>query len=335
MLQQLERLDQGSVVIAPAWYLDKSGNRFSNRDIYPLITEAVRFPSSLHPRQIYGIRCAGRKSKQWPNSGTIRSFAGDQDSGKVEHTGDSRGGEKQSESVCIRCASASPFRIPETRLPEGSCLLFKTFSFYETYKTLVWTVAGTFAVFSIMIIALLLAVRRLRCAKADLKHSRENLLITLNSIGDAVISTDTQCRIVNMNPVAEKLTGWKLKEAKGQRIPETLTLLNAENRQPWDCPALEVLRSGEPTMWARGTLISLNKPNIRFPCQDLPFATGTATAPGPFLYSGTCRKNMPFKNDSNRARKWMQSDNWPAALLTISTIHLAVLWEPQSWPNSN
>ena len=263
MLQQLERLKQGVVVIAPAWYLDKSGNSFSNRDIYPLITRSCPVPvivtssTNVELGALGGKVNSGQTQGHYAASLAIRIL-------KKTSSPNILGVEVNSQNQYVfDSRQLQRFGIPETRLPQGSQLLFKTFSFYETYKTLVWTITGIFAVFLIMIIALLLAVRRLRCTKADLKHSRENIHITLNSIGDAVISTNTQCQIVNMNPVAEKLTGWTLQQAKGLRFPETVTLLDTESRQPWDCPALEVLRSGEPTIWASGTLISHNQ--IEYP----------------------------------------------------------------------
>ena len=45
-------------------------------------------------------------------------------------------------------------------------------------------------------------------AEQALRDSEENLNITLQSIGDAVIATDPQGRITRMNPTAERLTGW-------------------------------------------------------------------------------------------------------------------------------
>ena len=61
----------------------------------------------------------------------------------------------------------------------------------------------------------------------DKKQTKENLRATLNSIGDAVISTDRDGVILEMNPVAEKLTGWKAVEAKGTHYNTVLSGLDA------------------------------------------------------------------------------------------------------------
>ena len=51
----------------------------------------------------------------------------------------------------------------------------------------------------------------------DLTINKENLRITLNSIGDAVIATDVYGRITRMNPAAEILTAWKFNQAEEKR----------------------------------------------------------------------------------------------------------------------
>ena len=55
-----------------------------------------------------------------------------------------------------------------------------------------------------------------------LRENRELLRVTLSSIGDAVMTADSQGRIVFLNPVAEALTGWKLQEADRPAHPERL-----------------------------------------------------------------------------------------------------------------
>ena len=61
-----------------------------------------------------------------------------------------------------------------------------------------------------------------------LRDEREQLLVTLRSIGDAVITTDLDRQVILMNRVAEKLTGWQQTEAQGRNVSEILTLINGE-----------------------------------------------------------------------------------------------------------
>ena len=75
---------------------------------------------------------------------------------------------------------------------------------------------GFILVFSILIFLYNVQLREnVKKITREIHESREYLKITLSSIGDAVITVDLSANIVTMNPVAEKLTGWSLKDAFG------------------------------------------------------------------------------------------------------------------------
>ncbi|MDH5612705.1 MAG: EAL domain-containing protein [Gammaproteobacteria bacterium] len=78
-----------------------------------------------------------------------------------------------------------------------------------------------------------------------LYEREQNLAITLNSIGDAVIATDDKGCVVRMNPVAEKLTGWSLEEASGQPLKNIFPIINSSSRDPVDNPVEKVLSTGK------------------------------------------------------------------------------------------
>jgi diguanylate cyclase (GGDEF)-like protein/PAS domain S-box-containing protein len=56
--------------------------------------------------------------------------------------------------------------------------------------------------------------------------------LTLNSIGDAVLSTDTQGTVTYLNPVAERMTGWARHDATGRPVAEVLRIIDATTREP-------------------------------------------------------------------------------------------------------
>ena len=59
--------------------------------------------------------------------------------------------------------------------------------------------------------------------------NEQYLSATLSSIGDAVITTDINNCITQMNPVAEQLTGWSTSEAKGQQLETVFSIFNASH----------------------------------------------------------------------------------------------------------
>lgn len=86
--------------------------------------------------------------------------------------------------------------------------------------------------------------RALYQSEAALRASEEEHRVTLMSAGDAVIATDSEGRVKQMNPVAESLTGWTQDEARGKPVEEIFHIINEETRQTGDHPVERVLREG-------------------------------------------------------------------------------------------
>jgi len=76
-----------------------------------------------------------------------------------------------------------------------------------------------------------------------LAAEKERLQVTLRSIGDGVIATDTEGRVVLMNQVAEAVTGWTQEEALSLPVTEVLPLVHELTRKPWDNPVDSVIRT--------------------------------------------------------------------------------------------
>jgi PAS domain S-box-containing protein len=94
-------------------------------------------------------------------------------------------------------------------------------------------------------------------AENDLVLWQEWLSATLKSIGDAVIATSggSEPKIVFMNNVAEKLTGWDLEAAKGLPVLETFNIINQQTRAPAENPIERVLREGKVVGLANHTVL--------------------------------------------------------------------------------
>jgi PAS domain S-box-containing protein len=86
---------------------------------------------------------------------------------------------------------------------------------------------------------------KVRQRTAELVQSRENLAVTLNSIGDAVLATDAHGYITQLNPIAERLTGWSLAEAVGHPVGEVFNVIDEVTRMPAPASVGQVLATGE------------------------------------------------------------------------------------------
>ncbi|ELY4000622.1 diguanylate cyclase [Cronobacter dublinensis] len=78
-------------------------------------------------------------------------------------------------------------------------------------------------------------------------QEKERLHITLDSIGEAVICTDVAMNVTFMNPVAEKMSGWRQEEAIGQPVLAILRITFGDNG-----PLLEDIHSGDATHASTG-----------------------------------------------------------------------------------
>ena len=81
-----------------------------------------------------------------------------------------------------------------------------------------------------------LSVSHRLLAETARKRSEEDLRITLDSIGDAVLAADADGRITRMNPVAEQITGWKLADVLGRDLAEVYVVLDKESRERQENP---------------------------------------------------------------------------------------------------
>lgn len=98
--------------------------------------------------------------------------------------------------------------------------------------------------FNVMTKAIHDRIGALHISEQALFEEKERAEITLQSIGDAVMTTDIEGNIVNMNPVAEQLTGWTLSEAQGLPLSSIYHIVDLRNQLPPDNPVQYVLQHG-------------------------------------------------------------------------------------------
>jgi PAS domain S-box-containing protein len=121
-------------------------------------------------------------------------------------------------------------------------------------------------------------------ARKALEQSEEHLRTTLNSIGDAVIATDGNGKITMMNPLALKLTGWSVEEAKGLDLDEVFNIVNAYTRKKVESPVTKVLKAGDIVGLANHTvLIGKNGKEYQIADSGAPIKDGSGAIKGVVL----------------------------------------------------
>lgn len=81
--------------------------------------------------------------------------------------------------------------------------------------------------------------------EAKLVAHKENLRVTLNSIGDGVIATNINGLVTHLNPIAEKLTGWKFDKAVNQPLENVFNIVSVENGKKAENLVTKVLKTGK------------------------------------------------------------------------------------------
>jgi len=106
-----------------------------------------------------------------------------------------------------------------------------------------------------------------RRAHENVSRTNEQASATLESIGDAVITTDAGTLITYLNPVAERLTGWSAVEAQGQLLDAVLPLISEASRQPVPNTAARCLAEGRSVDLEDGVLL-LRRDGTEVPIGD-------------------------------------------------------------------
>jgi PAS domain S-box-containing protein len=104
-------------------------------------------------------------------------------------------------------------------------------------------------------------------AEEALRASEERWATTLRSIGDAVISTCARGKVIFMNAVAEKLTGWPLSEAQGRDLEEVFNIVNEMTREKPESPVAKVVRMGQVVGLANHTAL-ISRDGTEYPIED-------------------------------------------------------------------
>ena len=144
-------------------------------------------------------------------------------------------------------------------------------------------------------------------AQNETLASREELSITLMSIGDGVIATDTSGNITRMNPVAEQLTGFSIEEAKGMHLEKVFRIVDSETNLPVDCPFKKVIESGQTVDLSNHTLlISRNGKQYHIADSAAPIINKEGQIIGVILVFSNVSSRYKIQNELNKERNLLR-----------------------------
>jgi diguanylate cyclase (GGDEF)-like protein/PAS domain S-box-containing protein len=147
-------------------------------------------------------------------------------------------------------------------------------------------------------------LRALRRVMDALFEQRQRAEVTLRSIGDGVITTDAAGQVQFLNPVAERLSGWGLSEAKGQPLADVLHLIDASTGDPVATPMPQAL--AENRIVSFGREIDL----VRRDGSKLGIDDSAAPIHG---QDGRITGGVLIFRDVSKARAFTQQRSWEAA----------------------
>lgn len=104
-------------------------------------------------------------------------------------------------------------------------------------------------------------------AEEEVRRQREQLQVTLSSIGDAVIATDIEGRVTLMNDVAQKLTGWTEVEARGQLLDDVFNEVDELTREP-KCSRIEWVIQADDAVNQRTPSLLIARDGREIPIDD-------------------------------------------------------------------
>ncbi|MFC5511374.1 putative bifunctional diguanylate cyclase/phosphodiesterase [Massilia jejuensis] len=121
---------------------------------------------------------------------------------------------------------------------------------------------------SVFVVIRNLPLRTLRQVFTALAEEKEKAQITLQSIGDAVITTDAQMRIEYLNPIAERLTGWTTAQAFGRAMDDVFKIYNEKSRLPATNPIQECLEKNQIVEMENHTILVRHTDQQEFHIED-------------------------------------------------------------------
>ena len=167
----------------------------------------------------------------------------------------------------------------------------------------------------------------------QLRQEREWFSTTLTSIGDAVITTDTEGRVTLINQIAADLTGWDQPAARGKPLAEVFAIINESTREKVKNPVHEALASGVIVGLANHTLL-IRRDGTEVPIDDsaAPIRSGDGQLVGAVLVFRDISKRKAIEDElRQREQQFNQLANALPQLAWMADPRGNIDWYNDRW----
>ncbi|MBF9015794.1 MULTISPECIES: ATP-binding protein [unclassified Oceanispirochaeta] len=262
LIQWSSSVSDDSILLLTSWYRDKKGNFISEKAFLSRLASETSVPvfNLLHLRSgILGGKVTSGTIQAGLAVDLIAGILDGEDAGTIPVIED---------DTTVYAIDQKRFRywkFREQDIPGESILLnpLSISSYQVTIQLL------SIALFCLLFLIGLLIRQSFLLNRSTLHLSRQKneLYTTLSSIGDGVISTDTESKIVFMNKMAQNMTGWILEEAGGLHISQVLPLENGLTGEMVINPVHKVLAHNERVLMDANTVL-INKKGQKIHISD-------------------------------------------------------------------
>ncbi len=255
MLDTLAKISPDSIVLFTHWFADADG---ASQTLFGTLSDVI----SSSPAPVFGV--FDYELGKGVIGGKLENGAGQGRAAAKMALQLIQGTKPEDIPLMMRSTNSFMFdynqlkrwKIDMSKLPPGSTVINRPNTFIDRHKRLITGIALFVIAQSLLIIWLVIINLKKRKAEAELETSRRDLAITLNSIVEAVITTDLEGKVTRMNPVAEELTGWPRQKAEGKPLDQVCQLFGEVQRDFLDNITQRILNGSLAMMGETFTLCS-------------------------------------------------------------------------------
>ncbi|WP_093519761.1 hybrid sensor histidine kinase/response regulator [Stigmatella erecta] len=166
------------------------------------------------------------------------------------------------------------------------------------------------------LLARVASLLRVRAQGERLREREAYLATALSSIGDAVVTTDRAGRVVFLNPVAERITGWSTPQAQQRPVAEVFRIIDAATRAPVETPVERALALGTVQGLAGPTLL-IRQDGTEVPIEDsaAPIRTGPNELAGAVLIFRDVTEQLQVRQRNEALTEQLRASEAEQAML--------------------